>query len=317
MRALLADVGGTSARFTLYEAGEFRHTTTIDCANFASLESAIADFLKKHNITHLERAAVAVAGPVLEGRVILTNLKWTVSRASIASAVGSNSADSIHLVNDFHALALSLGQLPKDELVFLGGASAQNATGNMVVVGPGTGLGAAGLVRHETCNEAVVGEGGHMSASAYNAREWKIIQHIYDGGASHVSWERLLSGYGLPSLHAAICAVDGLSYQPLNAEQIGTHAKNDTDSGCASTIKTFSAMLGSFAGDMALAFGATGGVFIAGGIVPKLEHAFSVTDFRERFEAKGRFKAYLSPIPAYLIKSKYPAFVGLASLVAA
>jgi glucokinase len=162
-----------------------------------------------------------------------------------------------------------------------------------------------------------VGEGGHMSASAANAREWKIIQHIYDGGATHVSWERLLSGYGLPTLHAAVCAVDGLSTQALTAEQIGTLAKSGEDEGCVATVHTFSALLGSFAADMALAFGATGGAFIAGGIVPKLGQAFSVASFRERFEAKGRFKAYLSPIPTYLIKSPYPAFLGLASLVEA
>jgi glucokinase len=313
--SLLADVGGTHARFVLHENGQLRDAQTITCASHASLEAAITQYLQQHSIAQVKQAAIAVAGPVLDGEVTLTNLGWKVTTAHLAQACGMPSTSDVSLINDFQALALALDRLPAHELRHLGG-SQHMQQGNLAVIGPGTGLGAAGLLRQGKHSRAIVGEGGHMSASAANEREWRILQYYFSQSLNHVSWERLLSGTGLPGLHAAVCAVDGYQVQTLTPEQIGTLAKEGADESCVATIDTFSALLGAFAGDVALVMGATGGVFLAGGIIPKLGKAFSVAKFRARFMAKGRFEPYLAPIGLYLIESAYPAFAGLSSLLA-
>ncbi len=313
--ALLADVGGTNARFVLLRNGHLDSAMTLDCASYPSLEETILAYLKSLGLTRVDKAAIAVAGPVVNQEVVLTNLGWKLTAANLAGVCGIDRLDDVWLLNDFHALALSLDHLPASDLRWLGGDSQGIASGNLAVIGPGTGLGTAGLVRDGLQTRAIVGEGGHMSASAANEREWHIIRHYFSTGLRHVSWERLISGSGLPGLHAAVCAVDGFKPQPLSAEQIGTHARNRSDESCVVTIDTFSAMLGSFAGSVALVFGATGGVFLAGGILPKLGTAFSVERFRASFTNKGRFEPYLAPINTYLIESPYPAFIGLNSLV--
>jgi glucokinase len=311
---LLADVGGTNARFVLHENGVLREAQTLACASQPSLEAALRQYLAQHGLSQVRKAAIALAGPVKEGEVTLTNLGWHVTAAKVAAACGIAHERDVSLINDFEAIALSLDQLPASELRHLGGGSLL-AQGNLAVIGPGTGLGAAGLLRVRGHTSAIVGEGGHMTASPGNEREWRILTHYATQGYAHVSWERLLSGSGLPALHAAVCAVDGYALRELSAEQIGTFAKEGSDDSCMATIDTFSALLGSFAGDVALAMGASGGVFLAGGIIAKLGKAFSVEKFRAHFIHKGRFESYLAPIGIFLIASPYPAFAGLGSLV--
>lgn len=314
-RALLGDIGGTSARLVIKQGDRYEHAQTIDCAAHDSLEATIATYLKAIGIRSLARAAIAVAGPVKNGQAMLTNLGWKVSTSSLATSCGIENPKHVSLINDFEALALALDRLPAHELHWIGDVRTLSA-GNLAVVGPGTGLGAAGLIRNDAGQSIpVVGEGGHMTASASNRREWQIIDHLHQQGAPHVSWERLISGTGLPSLHYAVCTIDGYKHETLSAEQIGVRAKEGSDASCAATTTVFSEMLGSFAGNVALTYGAIGGVFIAGGIVSKLGAAFDAKSFRARFVAKGRFEPYLAAIGTCIIQSTYPAFAGLSKLV--
>lgn len=314
---LVADIGGTNARFGLrYRPGaDVENIVSLHCADFATPQDAANTYLDR--VAHERgrrprprRAAFALATPLNGDTIKLTNSDWVVSRHTIESALGIR---KLQLLNDFEALALALPHLTHADIKLFGNGT-PNRSMPMAVIGPGTGLGVASCVPCGKGWSAVAGEGGHVTACAADDFESEILC-VVRRRHSHVSAERVLSGLGLPLLHTAVAQVRGESVAELSPEEITRRAMAGEDTTCAVTLGTFCAMLGTFAGNAALTLGARGGVFVAGGIALKLGDFFLNSRFRERFEAKGRFHPYLSPIATSLIVAPYAALSGAAQSI--
>jgi glucokinase len=307
---LVADVGGTNARFGWVEdpsAGvqQVRQFAVADHASPAHAAAAYLDTLGRPRPAP-RRAALAVATAIDGDAVSLTNSAWSFSRTALREALGVR---ELRVLNDFEALALSLPHLQPHQMRAHG--ALPRAQGTLAVIGPGTGLGVAGVVQTGAGWQALPGEGGHATLAAADDFEAALLQHVRRT-YRHVSAERLLSGIGLPTLHEAVAAVRGERGEALAAPQIVERGLAGDDAPCARTLDVFCALLGSFAGNVALTLGARGGVYIGGGIVPRLGDRFFASRFRERFEAKGRFQGYLQAIPTALITDTQAALTGAA-----
>ena len=306
MTTLLADIGGTNARFALLDGGTLTPPVHVPLDGFTGIAAAIAAYLADRPLPG--DAVLAVAGPVAHDRVTLTNRGWVVDGTAIAAGLGIG---RVRVVNDFAALSWALPHLTGADLFPLGG-SAPEPGAAMAVVGPGTGLGVGAFLPPD---RVLVTEGGHASLAAHDAREsavveWLRVRH------GHVSAERLLSGQGIENIHAALDAVDAAGTPPLDAATITARALAGECGRCRETLEMFCALLGGVAGDLALLYGAKGGVYIAGGICPRFPEFLAASRFRARFEAKGRFRAWLEPIPAWIILHPDAAMLGLAAIAA-
>jgi glucokinase len=311
---LVADIGGTNARFgwVTGPGTAVEHVRTLACAAHAGPAEAAAAYLgdlraRLGTAYQPPRAAAwAVATAVAEDRVNLTNSGWSFSRRDARDGLALH---TLQVLNDFEALALALPHLRPSQLRPVGRTPEPGPGGALAVVGPGTGLGVAAIVPACGGWVAVPGEGGHATLAPADDHESAVLAAARRE-FPHVSAERLLSGIGLPVLHRAVAAVDGLVMPDLSAEQIVEQGLTGADAHCSQTLDLFCALLGSFAGNVALTTGARGGVFIGGGIVPRLGERFFVSRFRERFEAKGRFRPYLQAIPTWLITDTLAALTG-------
>jgi glucokinase len=305
--ALAADIGGTHARFALVEAdGSIARERSYSCRDFPAIEAAIAAYLAAERAAP-PRAALAVASPVTGDRIAFTNSPWGFSATALSARFGWS---RLHIVNDFEANALAIPLLGPGDLRRIGGGEPA-AGAPAAIIGPGSGLGVAGLIRGPAGWIALPGEGGHATMPAVDDREAMVIA-VLRARFGHISAERILSGPGLVHLREAIAELAGAPPAELAPAEIV--AAGDTVSGEA--VEVFCAMLGTFAGNVALTLGARAGVYIAGGIVPKLGPRFAASSFRERFRAKGRFRDYLDAIPTQVVTHPVPAFVGLASVLA-
>ena len=312
---LVADIGGTNARFGWLADGadEVSHVATLAGANFSGPASAARSYLADlaarlgGHFQAPRAGAFAVASAVGADQVALTNSGWRFSRQATQQDLG---LAELILLNDFEALALALPRLKPGQLRPIG-PGMPPAAGALAVIGPGTGLGVAGIVSTAHGWVPVPGEGGHVSLSAADDFESALLAVVRQQHA-HVSAERLLSGVGLPLLQQAVAAVLGQPAAALSAENIVERGLARQDVVCERTLDAFCAMLGSFAGNVALVLGARGGVYIGGGIVPRLGERFFESQFRERFEAKGRFQDYLRAIPTALITDTLVALTGAA-----
>jgi glucokinase len=311
--ALLGDIGATNARFALLASGVLGPVSWIEVAQYPNFEDAVDALLKSqfHGV-EVSRAVLAVAGPVESGRCTFTNCSWTVDARDIRTRFAFK---AVRVVNDFEATALALPHLGDEDLYRVGeGRAVLHAA--KAVLGPGSGLGVAGLVGEEGRWIVVPSEGGHATMAATTAREDTILAHLRER-FGHVSAERVLSGPGLENLYKAIAATEGVQ-APLGTPLEITNAALEAScpTACAA-LDMFCAMLGSFAGNVALAYGARGGVYIAGGIAPRILRYLSSSTFRQRFEQKGRMKPYLEAIPTQIIVHPTATFLGLRSLAEA
>ena len=310
---LLGDVGGTNARFAWqdFDGAPLRDIASIPTADHPTLAAALA-----HYLHGLERAAplwcaIGIANPITDDRVQMTNSHWSFSIEAVRRELGF---ERFVVINDFTALALAIPDLPANELRQLGGGAAV-AGAALGLIGPGTGLGVSGLVPGTEPGRwvALQGEGGHVTLAPGNAREAAVLQVLRER-FGHVSAERAISGMGLEALHDALCTLAGTSNAAaLSAAEISRRALALADPQCVEALDLFCAFLGGVAGNLALTLGARGGVYIGGGIVPRLGDAFTNSRFRECFEDKGRFRSYLEAIPVYVIHSEVsPALLGAA-----
>ena len=309
--ALVADIGGSSARLALVDAaGVVGPETVFEVAAHPGPLAAIKSYLHHCGHPRIDRAVLAVAAPVGDGeRVTLTNAAWSFDRAELMSGLGFS---ELSLINDFTALALSLPVLPASELRQLGGGLPAPVAPK-ALIGPGTGLGVSGLLPANGDWLPLSGEGGHVTLAASDMREAEIIA-LARREYPHVSAERLVSGSGLPLLHRLVCAVDRREHQPLAAPAIVAGALAG-DPACRATLDVFCAFLGSLAGNLVLTLGARGGLYLGGGILPRLGGLLDASPFRQRFEAKGRFAGFLANVPAYVILAPAPALLGAAQLL--
>ena len=307
---LVGDVGGTHARFALCkDASALEKISVLDSADFAGIDSAVKHYLGLHGQPKINHAAIGMANPVTGDHVTMTNLPWAFSTEETRNALGLN---SLHIINDFAALALAVPLLSPAGFIQMGGQSAVPDT-PLAVLGPGTGLGISALVPTRDSGWAVIaGEGGHADFAPGNEREltlWREAQRKF----GHVSKEHLLSGPGLEFIYQIFSRLSGKPMQTRSAAEISAQAISNSCAVCRESLDTFCAILGAVAGDMALTLGARGGVYLGGGIVPKLGDYVLQSPFRSRFESKGRLRSYLQPVPAFVITDPYAGLLGAAA----
>jgi glucokinase len=312
--ALLGDIGGTNARFALLDSrGRIEQIQVLACDDHAGLAEAVESYLAGLSArarASPRAAAIDVAGPVAGDFTALTNHPWSFSQRALKSRLG---LEQLLVVNDFAAVAAATPHLGRRQRLRIGGKSAA-AEAPIGVIGPGSGLGVGAILPIEGRWIALAGEGGHVSLAPGSLREDRVLD-LMRRRFGHVSAERALSGPGLVNLYNVLSELDGMPAQPYGAEQVTDPALCESDSHCREALMMFADMLGTVAGDLALTLGARGGVYIAGGIVPRLGRAFPSERFRQRFEDKGRMRRYLAEIPTFLIRHPYPAFLGLAALL--
>lgn len=309
---LLADVGATNARFAIENApGRIEQVAVLKCADYAGLEAAIGAYLAEVGGPRPRHAAVAIANPIDGDMVRMTNRDWQFSIEATRHGLG---LDTLLVVNDFTALAMSLPQLGESQRQPIGGGEAR-PNGVIGLIGPGTGLGVSGLIPADDRWITLGSEGGHVSFAPADEREMFILQYAWRE-LSHVSAERLVSGPGLELIHRALAQRAGSASAPFGVAEIVQAALAGTDPLCVEAVECFCAMLGTVAADVAVTLGAVGGIYIGAGIVPRLGELFTQSAFRRRFESKGRFSDYLAQIPTYLITASNPAFLGVSAILA-
>jgi glucokinase len=307
---VIGDIGGTNARFALAEHGRYAELRQMRVADYPTILDALRDYL--HRLPDGRRptgGALAIAGPVGGDEVKLTNWTWSFSIAKLRAALG---LAQLVVVNDFAATALAVPHLQEGERYLIGPARL-DAAGPIGVIGPGTGLGVSTLVPAAGSWILLPGEGGHATMPAASDEESRILDRLR-ARIEHVSAERVLSGAGLVNLYEALSVLAGKTAAPLTPAQVTERAMAASDAECVRAFDTFCAMLGTVAGNLALTVGATGGIYLAGGILPRFKEALAASGFRARFEAKGRLADYLRPIPTWLVLHEEPALLGLANL---
>ena len=310
---LLGDIGATNARLALLSNGVLGPINWFTVAEFPRFADAVNAFLNYHcRQFSVPEALLAVAGPVEGNRCVLTNCPWTIDAPDLCAAF---SFAKVQIFNDFEATALSLPYLTAADLYPLGGGEAV-AGAPMAVLGPGTGLGVACFVPGSQSSIVIASEGGHETMAATSRREDAVIDYLRQQ-FSHVSAERVISGSGLENLYRAVIALDGSDAPKRNAAEITKAALDGNCPTAKTALDLFCAMLGTIAGNVALMFGARGGVYIAGGIAPRLTEFMARSEFRARFEHKGRFRTYLEAIPSSVIIHPAATFIGLTSIAKA
>lgn len=312
---LVADVGGTRARFALSDGpgriGRCIELSSREQPPAALLRQALQALAPEGGVSE---ARLAVAGPVESGAARLTNLPWRYDAAELAAETALR---HVELVNDFAAVAQALPLLRPEDRRLLAGPSEGRPDAALAVLGPGTGLGLAAAVPDGVGGWAVVaGEGGHVTLPARNAAEWAILQAL-GGRLDHVSAERLCSGPGLEALYAVLDEpARGRERAPPReaatptAAEIGEAARRGEPRARA-CLGSFADFLGTVASDAVLTLGATGGLFLAGGVLPRLGEAFDWQRFHRRFLDKGRFRDYLAAVPVQLLAHPQPGLLGL------
>lgn len=312
---LLADIGGTNTRFG-WQSLPGEDITAIQVqrsADHPDLLGAIRAYLATQGLPSPRAAALAVASLVKDDRVSMTNHHWQFSQHELRTALG---LDVLRVVNDFTALALALPMIPKTELRQVGGGEA-DPDAAMALLGPGTGLGASGLLPDGFGGwVAIEGEGGHVTLPASTPRE-RVVMEGLAALYGRASAERFLSGQGLLDGCRILCRADGVDASALQMPaDVTSAALSGSLPQAVETLTMFCALLGSVAGNLALTLGARGGVYIGGGIVPRLGEWFERSPFRERFERKGRYREHLARIPVWVITSpQSPALLGVARVL--
>lgn len=307
---LVADIGGTNARFAWVDLSDgalsCRDAIDLQCKDYPGPIEAVADYLKRAGVKRRPSYAVmAVAGPVTDGAIRFTNNSWKVSEAELVAS-GFKGA---RLINDYAALAVAAAYLKDGDVVHLGGPAKGDPNGSVAVCGAGTGFGVSALARDGVTQTPMATEGGHVGFCPTDEVEMEVLRNL-QAKYGRVSVERVLSGPGILDLHAALNSIENAG-DVLDPAAI-TKAALDGDALSLRTLERFCAIYGCVAGDAALTFGATGGVYLAGGIGPKILPILRRGVFRERFEAKGRFVEYMRRIPTFLITRDHVALSGAA-----
>ncbi|CAH0141765.1 Glucokinase [Massilia sp. Bi118] len=308
---LLADIGATHARFALQIApGAYRSVRVLRCDEFDGIVPLLRFYLSEHEDLRLNHAALALANPVDGDYVRMTNRPWAFSTDAVRRELGLT---TLLIVNDFTALAMAIPGLKGEDLMQVGpGKPAPHAV--LGVLGPGTGLGVSGGIPTVDGFVTLGSEGGHVNFAPSDEREFAILQTAWREW-THVSNERLISGPGMEIIHRALAERNGVDAPPRDSAGIIAAALEEKDPLCLEVLECFCGMLGGAAANLAVTLGAFGGIFIGGGIVPRLGEWFKTSPFRTRFEAKGRFSGYIADIPTYVISTPHVAFDGVANIL--
>jgi glucokinase len=308
---LLADIGATFARFCIEAVpGQFEHVAVLTCADHAGFTQIVQAYLDTLPGPLPRHGAVAIANPIEGDSVRMTNRDWAFS---IRDAQSRLNLHTLLVVNNFTALAMALPRVPAGARRQVGPGTPQ-PNGVIGLLGPGTGLGVSGLIPHGDRWVTLATEGGHVNFAPSDARELRVLQFAWKT-MPRVSAERLLSGPGMELIHQALTDGQPGAKPGPSAAQIVAGALQDGDAACLETVACFCGMLGSMASDLALTLGASGGIYVGGGIVPRLGELFDRSNFRERFEAKGRLSGFVARIPTYVLTAENLAFLGVSTLL--
>ena len=304
---LVADIGGTNIRLAIVDdKKQLTEIECYECRDHASLEAILQLYINvKHLSDNLINACLAIACPVEKDQIDMTNMHWFFSQKELKDNLGLN---HLWLINDYTAIAHAIPLLSNKQKVQIGAGKAVDET-PIAVCGPGTGLGVANLVHVNKKWVCLSGEGGHGDFAPVNQEQVQILQYLFTK-YHHVSYEQLLSGLGLEQIYQALININKLKLPTLSAKQISQQALDKSCEYCELTLSHFCNILGSFAGNLALTGGCFGGVYIAGGIVPRFIEYFKESGFRKCFEQKGRFSDYNQNIPTFVITESQPGMLG-------
>lgn len=305
MHMLLADLGGTHIRFAQSHDHGLVHREKLVCADFDSLDDALRHYLELQPIAEPIHCGIAIAAPLAGDQVQMTNSPWSFSLSRLQQEFGFA---SLHALNDFEAVAHAVPGLPDDKLQQIGNGQ-RDPEGNIAVLGPGTGLGVKHLTRDGQNWKVLMGEGGHVDFASVDDRDLMLWQYMKNK-QEHVAAEDVLSGRGLVEIYRAHCLQADCEAAFDNAVDIIRAGTQQEDALCEESLRHFLSILGTFAGNLALNLNTTGGVYLCGGVLTALAELLPDSDFRSRFEAKGRFRDYVAGIPTYLITEPEPGLLG-------
>lgn len=309
-----ADVGGTHARIGLVRASaqdgrvEILDYRKYTCVEYPGLDAILDDFIGQHRETPITRLALACAGYVIDGRVINDNLPWRVSTSDLARSLGLK---DISLINDFEAVAYATQYVPAVESRLLTDPDLAPVSGPQVVVGPGTGLGSATILPANPRPMVLATEAGQIALAPCGELEIELLRLI-TREHRHVSYEHVLSGPGLLRTYRALGELRGQPASLDVPERITMAALRGDDAVARQALEVFCALLGSFVGDLAMLYGASGGVWLAGGILPQIRGFLSNSEFLPRFLDKGRMRAFLERVPIRLMEHGQLGVIGAA-----
>ena len=309
MTRLVADIGGTNARFALADAaGSLRELRNFRVRDFPGPEEAIRRYLEE-TAARVRHAVLAVATPVENDEIRFTNSPWRFSRRQLEAALG---LERLVVVNDFVAQAIAVAHLPAEDLEPIGGGAAL-AGRPMVVIGPGTGLGTSVLVPCPEGRRPIATEAGHISLAPETPRELELLRLLW-ARFPHVSRERVLSGPGIVNLATAVSALDGEARTFRDPAEVVAQAREGSCARCREALSLFSGLLGAYVGDMVLAHGAFAGAYLVGTLLGRLGELFDRDLFRARFEAKGRLQALLERVPVWRVRRTETGLLGASHL---
>jgi glucokinase len=315
---LIADIGGTNIRLALADKAnkaKYKEIETYQCAQFDSLADVISLYIDNKQLNGCTiNACLAIACPVDDDLISMTNLPWQFSKADLKAQLKLN---NLTLINDYTAIAMAIPLLSDEQKVKIGGGE-MVPNKPITVCGPGTGLGVANLVPVSTAGvskwHCFSGEGGHVDFAPVGEQEINVLRYL-NTIKKRVSYEQLLSGYGLEQIYQALANEEIVEQPPLSAQEISTKGIDKRCSLCHQALLIFCQALGSFAGNLALIMNSQGGVYIAGGIVPRFIDFLKASKFRERFESKGRLSHITVQTPTYVITEQQPGLLGAAAYI--
>lgn len=310
---LIGDIGGTNARFAIADAKNPGYSSehTLKCRDFATAEDAITHYLDVVGAGNPTAICLAAAGPIVDERVRFTNNPWIIEASALRETFDT---DRVRLLNDFEAIAYSIRFLGDKDAVTVGLPEPEPLTSDKFtigVVGPGTGLGAVGLVNLNSIYMPLAGEAAHGGFAPESQVQMDVLKHLRER-FERVSSERLVSGPGIENLYWALCRIHDEKRAQLSAAEIFTAATDDGDPRANEAVELFFEVLGQFAGDFALAIGAFDGIYIAGGIAKRYPDRLANSRFRNGFERKGRYRSLMERIPTQLITHDQPGLLGAA-----
>ncbi|MGH8146336.1 MAG: glucokinase [Rhodanobacteraceae bacterium] len=298
-----ADVGGTHARVALLRAVAGKHDIEVlayrkyACADFAGLPELLREFVESDSSLPVRRCVIACAGQVIDDVIINDNLAWRVSLSQLREALDF---DDVALLNDFEALGYALDDIGDDDIMLLCGPTGRTA-GPALVIGPGTGLGAAVRLSSGQDARVLATEAGQIDLAPGTAREREVLAQLAPSDG-YVSYEKVLSGPGLLTLYTVLCGLRGTSPRLASPEAVTAAAEAGSDVDAVEALEMFCALLGSFVGNLALAFMANGGVYLAGGVLPQIRRFLQRSRFADRFLNKGGMREFLLRVPVRLIE---------------
>ena len=306
MLSVVTDIGGTNIRLAVLDlsTGEMSQVEEYPCVTFASLEAALVQYFMTlpNPVSHL---CIGIACPVDDDLVKMTNNNWAFSKAELQKKL---SLTTLYVINDYTAISLAVPYVDEKYRIKIGGGR-EVENGVKAIFGPGTGLGVSHLVKQGEKWVSMDGEGGHASFAPNTSQQADVFLLLQEQ-FGHVSAERLLSGQGLQNIYNALCRIASKPTKYAEPSEITQAALTGECEIALQTLNFFCQAMGGFAGNLALNLQCNGGVYIAGGIVPRFVEFFEKSEFREFFEAKGRLKSYLETVPTYLITHSNPGLLG-------